>query len=118
MTLFKIALSRLGLSQSEAAAFLKVSVNTVKSWSAGRNPVAPGAWDELFELSDRQEHAAQNMMDEWEEAGQPSDVELGLASDNHEAQSLGWPSVGAQLAVFARFWELSGIAATISPRRS
>lgn len=46
-TLFSAVLSRLGLSQSEAAELLGVRPDTVKSWAAGRRNVPPGVWDEL-----------------------------------------------------------------------
>lgn len=46
-TLYAACLSRLGLSQSGAAALHSVRLDTVKSWSAGRNPVPPGAWADL-----------------------------------------------------------------------
>lgn len=47
MTIFKSAIAICGLSQRDAAEFLDVSVDTVKSWSAGRNPVPDGVWWEL-----------------------------------------------------------------------
>jgi hypothetical protein len=30
--------------------------------------------------------------------GQPAEIDLGLASDDAEAQSIGWPCIGAQCA--------------------
>ena len=49
-TLYAACLSRLGLSQAAAAALHGVRLDTVKSWSAGRNPVPDGAWDDLRSL--------------------------------------------------------------------
>jgi hypothetical protein len=58
-TLYAACLSRLGLSQSEAATLHDVRLDTVKSWSAGRNPAPQGAWDDLrdceAEIVDRSE---------------------------------------------------------------
>lgn len=47
MTLYASCLSRLGLSQARAAELHGVRLDTVKSWSAGRRAVPPGAWDDL-----------------------------------------------------------------------
>lgn len=46
-TLYASCLSRLGLSQARAAELHGVRLDTVKSWSAGRRAVPPGAWDDL-----------------------------------------------------------------------
>jgi hypothetical protein len=47
MSLYAACLSRLGLSQARAADLHGVRLDTVKSWSAGRRAVPPGAWDDL-----------------------------------------------------------------------
>lgn len=46
-TVYAAALSRLCLSQAEAAELHDVRIDTVKSWSSGRARVPPGAWDDL-----------------------------------------------------------------------
>lgn len=48
-TLYAACLSRLGLSQTEAASLHSVRLDTVKSWSSGRNTPPPGAFDDLRE---------------------------------------------------------------------
>lgn len=58
MTTFKAALSICGLSISEAADYLGVRLDTVKSWSQGRNSPPPGVWQMLADLYARIEDAA------------------------------------------------------------
>jgi len=36
----------------------------------------------------------------------PDDIEVGIAVDDHDAQSLGWPCVGAHAAVIRRLIEI------------
>ena len=106
MTLFSSILKLSGLSIREAAEFLEVRPDTVKSWSAGRNPVPAGVMDQLHDLLEMQEKAAGEAVKLWEEKGSTGQIEFGYAADDHEAQSLGWPSVGAQMAACARLWEM------------
>ncbi len=113
MTLFASILAACGLSQSEAAELLGVRLDTVKSWSSGRRTVSPGALSELLALARRQDRAAAEAAEAWRQAGRPERVEVGVAADDHEARSLGWPSVGAHLAVARRLWELIGDQATV-----
>ena len=52
MTTFSTALQICGLSHKEAAEFFDVRLDTVKSWSAGRNPVPDGVWRMIASLYD------------------------------------------------------------------
>lgn len=119
-SLFSAALTLCGLSHREAAAFLNVRPDTVKSWSAGRNPVPAGAMAELHRLSERMDEAAENVADLFDEHAPAAAVEIGIASDDHEARSLGWPCVGAQMALAARVWSLlpEGVTLRLVPRGS
>lgn len=113
-TLFSAALQGLGLSQSEASAFLSVRPDTVKSWGAGRNPVPDGVWLQLHALSAAEDRAAREGAKLAAKALKDGAViELGLAKSTAEAQALGWPSVGAHAAVFRRMWEILGPSARI-----
>lgn len=112
-TLFAATLSGLGLSQSEAADFLEVRIDTVKSWSAGRNGVPAGVWTQLHGLAKMQDKAAREVASAAKQAVKAGAIELGLARDGKEARSLGWPSPGAQLAVFRRAWEVLGPEANL-----
>ena len=114
-TLFRLLSQVCGLSHREAADFLSVRLDTVKSWSSGRNPTPPGVLNELAALAERIDAAAdegvayQNFITSYsvtpavikELDGVPEAIELELAADDAEAQSLGWPCVGAHRAVLA-----------------
>lgn len=60
MTTFAAILRLCGLSHTEAAEFFGVRLDTVKSWSAGRNPVPEGVWQMAADLWRRIEDAADN----------------------------------------------------------
>lgn len=50
MTTFKSALAICGLSQAEAAAFLNVSLGSVKNWCRGKSAPSRDAWRTLAGL--------------------------------------------------------------------
>ena len=120
MTLLSAIRKGCGLSQREAAQFLGVSIDSMKSWESGRRQVPAGVLREFRHLAQQQQRAAEEALAAWDESGRPDVIELGLASDDYEAQSLGWPCVGAQLAAFRRLWELlpDGVQVSIVPRGS
>lgn len=70
-TLYSACLARLGLSQSEAAALHGVRIDTVKSWSSGRNPVPQGVWDDLRSVEAQIAERADMMLEAWDKAGSP-----------------------------------------------
>ncbi|MDA8231305.1 MAG: helix-turn-helix transcriptional regulator [Magnetospirillum sp.] len=102
VTLFDLLVQVCGLSQREAAEVLRVRVDTVKSWVSGRRQASQEVLDELAALAARIEMAAVEALAQIENAatqhGAPSEIELGVASDDIEAKTLGWPCVGAQQA--------------------
>ena len=104
MTPFALMLNICGLSQREAAAFLGVRHDTVKSWGAGRNTAPAPVIKELSGLHVRQRRAAAQVLAQLRALsrthGLPDAIELGLACDDHEAQARGWPCVGAQAAMY------------------
>ena len=69
MSTFKRALQICGLSQQEAAYFFDVRVDTIKSWSAGRNPVPPGVWKMLADLFEQIQDAAEGGLKHMAENG-------------------------------------------------
>ncbi|SMF82006.1 hypothetical protein SAMN06265365_14211 [Tistlia consotensis] len=116
MSLLAIALQACGLSQREAAEYLAVRLDTLKSWSAGRKPTRPGILSELRALAGRQEAAAESCLLAWERDGRPAELCYALAGDDEAARRMGWPCVGAQRAVARRLWERlpQGIALRIT----
>lgn len=97
MTLFAAALRLCGLSQQEAADFFLVRLDTVKSWSAGRNRVPDGAWSQLRNLYRQQRRAADEALQLLGEADPPPD-EITLNMSGPRASE--WPG-GSGAAVNA-----------------
>ena len=124
-TLFDLLVQTCGLSQREAADFLRVRLDTVKSWASGRRQAPHEALAELATLANRIDTAATEGLAQIEKMaaqhGALSEIDLGIASDDAEAQSIGWPCVGAQCAslglVVARGTK-RGYRFRISPRGS
>jgi hypothetical protein len=79
------------LSSSEAAQFLDVSLDTVKSWSSGRNNAPEWAIDDLrllwLELERRAEMVVQQLYEAIKAQGSPpSTIEFGAPATDREAQ--------------------------------
>lgn len=122
MTPFALLGSLAGLSHREAALVCRVRLDTVKSWASGRNRCPPGALDEVKALIARQERAADEAVAQIarlaKSHGAPDAIEIGYPADDHEAQSLGWPCVGAWAAMAARVVVASPITVALVPRGS
>lgn len=95
-----------GLSNREAAEFFGVSPSSIDKWRLStRNPPPRGALEALADLHARQRKAAEAMFkivqQQVKAHGADGSIDLGFCSDDAEAQSLGWPCVGAHRAVLA-----------------
>jgi hypothetical protein len=103
MTPFALLLNLCGLSQREAAAFLNVRPDTVKSWGAGRNAAPVRVLDELRALHRQQRRAADKTLAQYRgmlaEHGPPEIIDLALAANDEAAKARGWPCIGAHAAV-------------------
>jgi hypothetical protein len=100
-TPFALLLARCGLSQREAAGYLNLSPSNIDKMARGARATPAGVIAELQALYRKISVAAENAVAaimETTPAG--AQVELGYAADDYEAQQLGWPCVGAQLASF------------------
>ncbi len=117
MTPFALLLRLCGLSQREAALFLNVSGSAVDKMSRGVRKVPPGIMSDLRNLHQTQRRAADDHIRTIGEGG-GNMIKLGLASDDHEAQSLGWPCVGAQAGAYALVIAATQIPVEIVPRGS
>lgn len=80
-TVYAACLSRIGLSQPEAAAMHGVRLDTVKSWGAGRNPVPQGAWDDLRRREALIVARAESIREAWEDAGETRNISVQWADD-------------------------------------
>jgi hypothetical protein len=117
-TLAALLIDRCGLSQREAADVLGVSINTVKSWMAGRASPRHGVIAELRALYARIERAAAEASIAIAAAAEDVAVELGYAADDVEARRLGWPCCGAQRAMLGLVAACTGRTVRLVPRGS
>ena len=120
----RLLIDACGLSQREAAEFLGVRIDTVKSWHRINPPQArPGVLAELRALHAIQRRAAAHLIVQVRETtrayGEAEMVEIGLSTDDHEARSLGWPCVGAhRMAIALAAARLTGMQIVLVPRGS
>jgi hypothetical protein len=105
-TPFAVLIERCGLSQREAAEFLKVRLDTVKSWCAGRNTAKPAVLAELRRLYANIQGAAetlaqsnQRLLTRQRERGiQQLGIVFGVAETDGVARVYGFPSKGPYMA--------------------
>src|SRR5262249_48206923 len=105
-TPFAVLAERCGLSQREAAEFLKVRIDTVKSWCAGRNVAKPAVLAELRGLYASIQAAADQLAQDnrrllelqRERGDEPRGIVFGLAETDDIARAFGFPSQGPYAA--------------------
>ncbi len=118
ISLFRILIDTAGLSLSQASHFLDAREDSVMSWSSGRRGTPDGVIDELLDLVTRQrlaaQHGADTIIKKIKKHGLSAAVEIGISADDHEAQSLGWPTVSVHGAVIGMM--LSSLPAHIARR--
>lgn len=123
-TPFSLLLQLSGLSHREAAEFLAVRLDTIKSWSSGRNTCPDGALADMRRLIAKQDRAAVKALAQIAQLKtdhvSPDVVELGEPIDDNDAQSFGWPCVGAWRGMAARVVMACprGVTIQIVPRGS
>jgi len=71
----------LGLSQSGAASLHGVRLDTVKSWSSGRNPVPDGAWADLRSYEASIVDRSEAIREAWEDAGEIPDIDVRIEDE-------------------------------------
>ncbi len=105
-TPFAVLAERCGLSQREAAEFLKVRIDTIKSWCAGRNVAKPTVLAELRELYAKIQAAADKLAQnnerllqlQGERKIEQRAIVFGLAETDDVARAYGFPSQGPYMA--------------------
>jgi hypothetical protein len=105
-TPFAVLTERCGLSQREAAEFLKVRIDTVKSWCAGRNVAKPAVLAELRGLyasiqaaADKLAQGNERLLELQSERGvERRGIVFGLAETDDVARAFGFPSQGPYVA--------------------
>lgn len=94
--LFAALLRLSGLSPAEAAAFLGVRRRSVNLWLGPGGAPQEEALRKIYDLIDRQESAAEDIIADWDASGRPDVIDLEVAATDEGAQEAGWPSIGAQ----------------------
>ncbi len=97
ISLFGLLRQFCGLSHGEVSEVFNVSLDTAKSWSSDRRTAPPAVMNEIAYLAERIDTAADEVADFVVEDDE-SVIELGLCADDAEAQSQGWPCLGASHA--------------------
>lgn len=100
-TPFALLVERCGLSQREAAEFLKVRLDTVKTWYAGRDAAKPSVLAELRSLYAAIQVAADGLAKgndrllelQRERGVEPRGIVFGVAETDDVARSYGFPSL-------------------------
>ncbi|MFN7305714.1 MAG: hypothetical protein ACK5TQ_03935 [Acetobacteraceae bacterium] len=116
MTPYRLLLSRVGLSQADAATLHQVRLDTIKSWCAGRARAPVGVIAELRTLYKRQKTAAAEALQMVAERPEVSQIELGYAVDDHEAEGMGWPCAAAQWATLGMVVAACDRSVSLVPR--
>jgi hypothetical protein len=101
MTPYALLLEACGLGHRQASDLHLVSLDTVKSWSLGRNAAPPGAVAELRALATHIEHHALTLISDIRGTGQRA-VILQYPLDDATAKAWGFPCVGAWRAMMRR----------------
>ncbi|MGY3689923.1 hypothetical protein ACVIGA_000003 [Bradyrhizobium sp. USDA 3240] len=104
MSVYDLMRQRCGLSQTEAAEFQSVRLDTVKSWCSGRRPAPARAVAELRDLYRRILEAGASYAEQLERRGAHVGEDgsqrylVGEPLDDQDAIAQGWPNKAACLA--------------------
>lgn len=98
-TAFALIREVVGLTSPEAALYLGVSLDTVKSWNSGRNTVPLGVmeqmkdlWEKLLAMAENTIEAIDGMLEQYNSP--PTYLEYGIPESDAEAQEVtGLPTV-------------------------
>lgn len=116
----KVMLHRCGLSQTEAANYVEVQDRTVRRWLDGSLSPGPDKWQALVDLCARQDRAADEAVEQIkttmrEFGDRPDQIAIRVARTQEDADRLGWPCVGAHVAVVRRVMERAPKRIVIAP---
>ena len=122
MTPFAALSTLAGLTLHEAGDLCGVRHDSARQWATGRRTAPPGAIDRLRDLIATQERVATQTLAQIvalaQQHGAPAEIEIGYPADDYEAQSLGFPCVGAWAAMAARVIAAAPVSVVLTPRGS
>lgn len=105
MSIFPHLLIASGLSQQEAAEFLKIRRSSISNWTIGRRPPPDEILGWMVELVQAQNKMADETLKLIAAHPATEIIEIGFCADDHEAQTLGLPAKSAHDAVIRRIVE-------------
>lgn len=121
MTPFAAISTLAGLTLQEAGDLCGVRHDSARQWATGRRAAPPGAIDRLRDLIATQERVAAQTLAQIvaraQQHGARAEIEIGYPADDYEAQSLGFPCVGAWGAMAARVIAAAPITVILVPSR-
>ncbi len=123
---YRCLLASSGMDTFEASTFHGIEEDAIMMWVAGDEEPEEEAVEKLADLVCRMVvavgEALDHLLDQMEESDSaPAFIELGLASDDAEAEQLGWPCVRVHemvLGMMAAQASEIGIPVSIVPRGS
>lgn len=117
INIFSTLRAATGLSLAETADYLKVSQKNVERWVDGVREPPEGVIKEMSELVTLQTNAVERQLSFIKTHG-VKQAEIGYPVDDEEANSMGWPCIGAVKVVLGRIIAGSDASITLSPRGS
>lgn len=103
ITNFALVCQATGLTNREISEYLDVRVDTLKDWKNGRRKVPQGVLAEVSDCVEAIHEAAEEMLlglaRKADQEGGLGRIALGLAQNDEEAQSIGFPSMAIHRAV-------------------
>ncbi|WP_295894952.1 helix-turn-helix transcriptional regulator [uncultured Bartonella sp.] len=117
ITVFATLRAATGLSLFETADYLNVSQKNVERWVDGVREPPEGVIKEMAELVALQTKAVDRQLSFMKTNG-VKQAEIGYPVDDEEANSMGWPCIGAVKVVLGRIIAGSEALITLSPRGS
>ena len=117
ITVFATLRAATGLSLFETADYLNVSQKNVERWVDGVREPPEGVIKEMAELVALQTKAVDRQLSFMKTNG-VKQAEIGYPVDDEEANSMGWPCIGAVKVVLGRIIAGSEASITLSPRGS
>ena len=105
----RLMLARCGMSQTDAADYVGKDARVVRRWISGEYDIPAEHWQRREDLCARQDRAAAEALDligqQRHQLGETRTMTLPMARTDEDAERLGWPCVGAHVAVIRRIVE-------------
>lgn len=117
INIFSTLRAATGLSLAETADYLNVSQKNVERWVDGVREPPEGVIKEMAELVALQTKAVDRQLS-FMKANGVKQAEIGYPVDAEEANSMGWPCIGAVKVVLGRIIAGSDASIILSPRGS